>query len=280
MTQMPASTHALPFFLDGAPGQRFGLYHAPAGACRGAVLYLHPFGEEMNKARRMAALQARALAALGYGVLQLDLYGCGDSSADFGDARWALWRQDVALGCDWLRERLGQPVSLWGLRLGALLALEHARDAGAIERVVLWQPVHSGAAYLTQFLRLRVASDMLGEGNEKSGGTEALRAALRAGQALEIAGYDLAPELAQSIEALDAAALAVRGCPVDWLEIVPAAGRPLPPAAARVAASWQQEGVDLRVQALPGQPFWSTQEISECPALLDATCAIFGGAQP
>jgi alpha/beta superfamily hydrolase len=40
----------------------------------------------MNKARRMAALQARALAALGYGVLLLDLHGCGDSSGDFGDS--------------------------------------------------------------------------------------------------------------------------------------------------------------------------------------------------
>jgi exosortase A-associated hydrolase 2 len=279
MTQMPASARALPFFLDSTPGQRFCLYHPPAGACRGAVLYVHPFGEEMNKARRMAALQARALATLGYGVLQLDLFGCGDSSGDFGEARWELWQRDVALGCEWLREELGLPPSLWGLRLGALLALEHARTAGpgAIERLVLWQPVHAGALYLTQFLRLRLASEMLGEGKNKGGGTETLRAALRAGETLEIAGYDLAPELAHAIEARDAAALAVTGCPVDWLEIVAAPERPLPPASARVTNFWRTAGVDVRTHVVPGQAFWATQEITECAALVDATCAIFGG---
>ncbi|TFW30667.1 hydrolase 2, exosortase A system-associated [Massilia horti] len=280
MTQLPASPRALPFFLDSAPGQRFCLYHPPAGECRGAVLYVHPFAEEMNKARRMAALQARALAALGYGVLLLDLHGCGDSSDDFGDARWEAWRRDVALGCDWLREQTGHTPSLWGLRLGALLALDHAHHAapGSLERVVLWQPVPSGALHLTQFLRLRVAGEMLDEGKEKSGGTEALRAALKAGETLEIGGYGLAPQLAASLEQLDAAALPVTGCPLHWLEIVASPERPLPPACTRVTRAWEQAGLEVRVHLVPGQAFWATQEITECPALLEATCAIFGGS--
>jgi len=280
MTQMPASTRALPFFLDNAPGQRFCLYHPPAGACRGAVLYVHPFGEEMNKTRRMAALQARALAALGYGVLQIDLHGCGDSSGDFAEARWEHWQRDVALGADWLQRELGRPVSLWGLRLGALLALEHARGAaaGAVERVVLWQPVPAGAQYLTQFLRLRVASEMMGD--TKSGGTDALRAALRAGESLEIAGYELAPELADAIETRNAAALAVTSCPVHWLEIVAAPERPLSPVSVRVLDAWRQAGTQVHEQTVVGQSFWATQEITECAALIDATCAIFGGVRP
>ena len=40
---------AEPFFLDSAHGQRFCLYHAPQGHCRGALVYVHPFAEEMNK---------------------------------------------------------------------------------------------------------------------------------------------------------------------------------------------------------------------------------------
>jgi exosortase A-associated hydrolase 2 len=283
MTHMPASVRAQPFFLDSAPGQRFCLYHTPAGACRGAVLYIHPFGEEMNKSRRMAALQARALATLGYGVLQVDLHGCGDSSGDFAEARWEQWQRDVALGAAWLQRELGKPLSLWGLRLGALLALEHARAAaaGAVERVVLWQPVTNGAQFLTQFLRLRVASEMLGDAAErKTGGTDRLRAALQAGDALEIAGYELAPELALAIDAREAAALPVTTCPVDWLEVVAAPDRPLPPASTRVADGWRQAGADVRTHTVPGQAFWSTQEISECAPLIDATCAIFGGARP
>ncbi|MEO7495061.1 MAG: hydrolase 2, exosortase A system-associated [Massilia sp.] len=278
MSALPAaaSIRAEPFFLPAAAGQRFGLFYPPAGVCRGAVLYVHPFGEEMNKARRMAALQARALAAQGYGVLALDLHGCGDSSGDFGEARWDSWKQDLALGQQWLQQRLSQPVSLFGLRLGALLALDYARaPQSAIAQLVLWQPVQSGATFLTQFLRLRIANDMLAEGNEKSGGTQALREQLRAGQVLEIAGYDLAPELAAAIEALDAAALTVTGCPVHWLEAVSADGRPLSPAGAKVTAAWQKAGVDLQVHLVTCPPFWATQEIAECPALVAATSAIF-----
>ncbi len=70
---------------------------------RGAVVYVHPFAEEMNKSRRMAALQSRALAAAGFAVLQIDLLGCGDSSGDFGDASWDEWIDDVLLAVRWLR---------------------------------------------------------------------------------------------------------------------------------------------------------------------------------
>jgi len=31
--------------------------------------------------------------------------------------------------------------------------------------------------------------------------------------------------------------------------------------------------------AVPGGPFWATQEITECPALIEATTAIFGNRQ-
>lgn len=47
---------------------------------RGSIVYIHPFAEEMNKSRRMAALQARALTLAGFAVLQLDLIGCGDEA--------------------------------------------------------------------------------------------------------------------------------------------------------------------------------------------------------
>lgn len=279
MKAVSTRSRAEPFFLAAGQGQRFCVFHPPVGACRGAVLYVHPFGEEMNKTRRSAAIQARALAALGYGVLLIDLYGCGDSSDDFADARWDIWKRDLALGQRWLRERLGVPVSLWGLRLGALLALDYAREpAEPLARLALWQPVHSGATFLTQFLRLRIANQMLGEGSDKSGGTQALRAALQAGEVLEVAGYDLAPDLALAIDGLDASALLATGCPVHWFEAVAADGRPLSPASARVTAAWQQRGVDLQVHLVTCPTFWAAQEVTECPALVAATSAVFAEA--
>lgn len=291
---MDNAPRAQPFFLDTEGGQRFCLFHPPEGACRGAVLYVHPFADEMNKARRMAAVQARALAAHGYGVLQLDLHGCGDSAGEFHEARWAGWKADLAAGCAWLAGRLDAPVTppltLWGLRLGALLALDFAHDcaqAGSapsapISQLVLWQPVQSGSAFLTQFLRLLSANAMLAEGAGSAStpaagpaaSTAALRASLLGGTMLEVAGYELAPELAAAIDQVELAALAP-ACPVHWFETVSAPERPLTPALERLAKGWREQGVALALHKVAGAPFWSTQEIAEAPALLAATTAVF-----
>jgi exosortase A-associated hydrolase 2 len=93
--------------LGSATGeQRFCLFYPTLGdKLHGLMLFIHPFAEEMNKSRRMAAIQARAFAQAGYAVLQIDLKGCGDSSGDFGDATWQHWVNDVLLGIRWLRER-------------------------------------------------------------------------------------------------------------------------------------------------------------------------------
>ena len=77
-----------PLFIDRPGGDLFALYHPPRRAPQGGVVYIPPFAEEMNRSRRMAALQARALAESGWGVLTIDPYGCGDSAGDFADARW------------------------------------------------------------------------------------------------------------------------------------------------------------------------------------------------
>lgn len=265
-----------PFFLPAVSGERFCLFHPAAGVARGSVVYVHPFAEEMNKARRMAALQSRMLAAHGYAVLQIDLFGCGDSSGEFGDATWDIWLQDVALGVRWLRQRAGGPVMLWGLRLGALLALDAARLCDpAPEGFVLWQPVVNGEQFLTQFLRLRVAAAMFAAGAAQTG-TQDLRTAMHAGEVLEIAGYDLAPALATAIDALKLAALApqAQGVPVHWFEVVAEAGRPFSPASRRVADAWIASGVALDTHAIAGEPFWNTIEIAECPALLAETARV------
>ncbi|HEY9550049.1 MAG TPA: hypothetical protein VIR45_11165, partial [Kiloniellaceae bacterium] len=83
--------------LDGPAGPLFAVHHAAAPASRQGLglVYLPPFAEEMNRSRRMAALQARRLAALGVDDLLLDPFGTGDSAGDFGDARWEIWREDA-----------------------------------------------------------------------------------------------------------------------------------------------------------------------------------------
>ncbi|MEN3278786.1 MAG: hypothetical protein V7631_4576 [Massilia sp.] len=268
----PGHPSAEAFFLDTPDGPRFALFHAPSGACRGALVYLHPFAEEMNRSRRMAALGARALAARGIGVLLLDLHGCGDSAGDFGDATWEGWLRDVAAARAWIEARLDRPAGLWGLRLGALLAVAHAQRAAVPpERLLLWQPVTNGSGYLNGFLRLRLAGELL-QGGSDSGGTDALRETLAAGESIEIAGYTLGPQLAAGIDAADARALGPR-CSISWFEVTATSGRPLPPAAARVADTWRLQGSRVDVQLVQGPQFWAAPETVDCPALLHATLA-------
>ncbi|MDN4056984.1 hydrolase 2, exosortase A system-associated [Massilia sp. YIM B02769] len=268
----PGHAPADAFFLDTADGPRFCLYHAPVGECRGALVYLHPFAEEMNRSRRMAALQARAFAAQGIAVLLLDLHGCGDSAGDFGDASWDGWLRDIAAARGWLETKTGCTAGLWGLRLGALLAVCHAQRAPRPPaRLLLWQPVTIGSGYLNGFLRLKLAGELLAGGSD-SGGTDALREALKAGESLEIAGYTLGPALADGIDGADARALAPR-CTIDWCEVVAAPERPLPPAAARVVETWRLQGSRVNVHLAAGPQFWAAPETVDCPNLIAASNA-------
>jgi len=277
MRGSPRNLPAEPFFLKTESGDRFCLYHAPHlnKECRGVFIYVHPFGDEMNKSRRMVALQARAFAAMGFGVLQMDLYGCGDSSGEFGDARWDIWKQDLGIAMSWLENCVTAPIGLWGLRLGALLALDFAQSsANMINKIILWQPVISGELFLTQFLRLRLANEMFAGGLEKTTGTQAMRSSLAVGERLVVAGYELTSDLTVAIDSLRAIKLLVPKVPVHWFEIVSESGRTMPPAAAKVVRSWEKEGSNLQVHLVPCVPFWATQEISECPELISATARI------
>lgn len=152
------------FFLPGHGGNRFCVFHTPAGELRGALLYVHPLAEEMNLSRRMAALQARAFAAAGYAVLQMDLFGCGDSAGDFAEASWGQWRDDVLEAACWLQGETGWAPLFWGLRAGCLLADEAARMRTGAAEFIFWQPVVSGEQHWRQWARLRLGRDLLASG--------------------------------------------------------------------------------------------------------------------
>lgn len=262
---------AQPFFLATAAGRRFCLHHPPQRELRGAVLYLQPFAEEMNKSRRMVAEMARRLARQGYAVLQIDLAGCGDSEGDFADASWSAWQDDIGAADAWLQTQYpGQPLILWGLRLGGLLAAAYAAaHPQRCRQLLLWAPVANGEQFLTQFLRLRVANRMLT--GEQGGGTQQSMQQLHAGEAVEIAGYMLAPQLALPLADARLSGWLTPAMRVDWFELVASADRPLPPVVEKLAGAWREQGSTINLQRLTGEAFWNTQEITDVPALWDAS---------
>ena len=278
-----------PSFLrvnDGPLGQRFCIHHPPATQpALGLVLHVHPFAEEMNKSRRMAALQARALAAAGYAVLQIDLLGCGDSAGDSGDATWAAWVGDVVWAASHLRARhadlspghLRPPLWLWGHRAGALLAVQAAEQLAAVDppHLLLWQAASSGNSVLQQFLRLKMAAELAGGGG--MGVTEGLKRQLAAGQAVEVAGYSISPALATGLEAArlrpppGTGIVTGKATTLIWIELSPADTDALSPAATQAQAAWQAAGWQVHTRRVQGPQFWQTTEIEDAPALIGAT---------
>ncbi len=275
------------FHLAVAPGQRFCLFHSARGSApRGRVLYVHPFAEEMNKSRRMAALQARALAAAGFAVLQIDLYGCGDSSGDVADASWSGWVDDLVAAQAWLCAHAEGPTWLWGLRAGCLLAVQAAARIEEPCGFLFWQPALSGKSLVQQFLRLKAANELIGGAGK--GVIAQLRQRLDSGVAVQVAGYELSPALVSGFEAATLAppSRGVLGGRVEWIDVSAqvasdaSAESGISPASATALARWRAAGWDVRAQVVAGPAFWQSTEIEEAPRLLEASVGALCGDLP
>lgn len=210
-----------PFFLEGSSGALFATCFEAVGECRGAVLCIPPFAEEMNRCRAYMATQARDFAQQGFTTLMLDPYGTGDSEGDFVDASWDMWLDDLARGADWLASHTGQAINLWGVRLGCTLAADlAAAHPQRFQRLLFVQPVGNGKTFLTQLLRIRVAA--LVDQNAPAEKTSEMRDRLNQGETLEVAGYSLPGSLTQSIDSKQLAnsLAACAGTHIDWVECV------------------------------------------------------------
>lgn len=257
------------FFLARPGGQRYCIHHPPQGPQRGAVLAVHAFAEEMNKSRRMGALQSRALAERGYAVLQIDLLGCGDSSGDFGDATWEAWVDDVSAGAAWLQERHpGAPLTLWGHRVGCLVAAESGRRLARPLDVLFWQPAVAGKLALRQFMRLKTAAAMV-KGEDP--------ADAKTSDDDEIAGYRLSAALKQGLDAATLDPWPGIG-KARWFELSLRDDSSLLPATQTALQRWQSQGIDASAQLVHGPAFWQATEIETAPALISASCAALEAA--
>jgi exosortase A-associated hydrolase 2 len=254
-------------FIASRGGRRFRLVSEPASVqpC-GTVVCVHAFAEEMNKSRRMVARAARCLAASGWRVVQRDLAGCGDSSGDFGDATWNLWLDDVREEVSTAQTQ--HPVWLWGIRAGALLACA-ALPTDVRCHLLLWQPVVSGAQHLQQFLRLHAGARIAG--TQSSSGEQSPQQLLRAGQTVEVGGYQLNAALADGLaQASFDVPTGFQGH-VVWIDVSAHEPVQMSPASRRCIDALVARGVPIDATAVAGPPFWQTQEIEDCDALLAQT---------
>ncbi len=266
------------FFLGVPSGRLFCTFRAgraPASAALGtrapALLVVPPFAEEMNKARRMLALLAQRAQAAGISVLIPDLHGTGDSDGEFGDATLETWSDDLRCCADWLAGQVAAPVSVLAVRFGALLVGSLPARVCAGGQLVLWQPSTSGRLLVNQFLRLKLAGQLLA-GNEAQAGMTTVRHELQHTGSLEVAGYTIRRELVESIESRELSKTDVRAfASVTLFEIAATDEPTVSPAATRALDAWRREGTLAAGCTVAGDPFWATTEITTVPRLLDAT---------
>ncbi|MCX7097488.1 MAG: hydrolase 2, exosortase A system-associated [Methylococcales bacterium] len=275
MANEPANIPLVPQFITGTKGPLFCLSFLPEDKSSEILLFLPAFAEELNRCRVMVAMQARELAAIGVGSLLLDFYGTGDSAGEFEETNWTQWQQDARTAIDWLNAQGYHSISLWGMRLGALLAAEIANSSPIpFTRLVLWQPILSGDKYLTQFLRIRLAFLMEHDGDPET--TQQIRSALHQGSVVEIGGYELSPQLADDLDAKSLHTLTnLAGLEIHWFEWVFGEDAQLPPGSQKVIAGWQQAGIDPLVHPYTGPSFWQAHERELTPQLINLTTSLF-----
>lgn len=262
-------------FIDGAQGPLFVTLRRPLAQLAPAVLVAPPFGDEMNKSRKMITDVAQALATRGVATVIVDPFGTGDSAGEFREADWDGWVEDLLGAASWAAGEGLRVSGLLGIRLGALLAAAvAARLPGPVARTVFWQPVTDGERFMTQFLRMRVAASLMEDRKESVGG---LRAASRHGEVVEVAGYEIPPKLLAQIDGgrLEDIATAALGS-LEWLVLARAEGEALAGASRDCIEKLRMRLPAVSAASVVGEPFWTSTEVVRIPALVERTVAVLG----
>lgn len=245
----------------------------------GMVLYVHPFAEEMNKSRHMAARQAIDLANSGFAVLQIDLSGCGDSAGEFSQATWKGWIQDIRNAYCWmelniepdLKNREKTPLWLWGLRAGCILLAEAAENINRGCSFIFWQPSLAGKKELTQLMRLQRVSNIL---NTSSEDKKSKLATLGSNdEPIEVLGYTLNPELARGFAQAKLNPPSGKGSVqhLVWIEMTASEPMEFALASKQTLKHWEDTGANTVSHLLKGPAFWCSNELINVPELISLT---------
>jgi pimeloyl-ACP methyl ester carboxylesterase len=164
-----------PVLIESPHGPCLGWFHAPSAPARDAVVVMcRPIGYEALCSYHAYTQLAQAFAAAGLAVLRFDWHGTGDSDGgDTDPERTAAWLASGEAAIAKARELAGtQEVVLFGMRLGATLALQLAQRIGGIHSLVLWAPCASGRQFVRE-MRAAYASHAHAS-PDLDGGLEAL----------------------------------------------------------------------------------------------------------
>jgi len=256
-----------PFYLQGSTGKLFGITYTPLEQTTNqAVIISPPFAEELNRSRQAISLLGQALASKGIAMLVIDLYGTGDSEGYFSDARWSIWLDDIECGAKWLRSEGYDHLSIVGIRLGAILATDcFQRSPRSFDQIAFWQPVVSGEAMMSQFLRIHLASELTTRSNGE------IREQLDSGSCVEVAGYGLSPELYKDVNQSSLNLESIEK-PVSWFEIPADISMGLARSSQTIIQEQKNSSKNITTHLIDTPQFWSLFDTDIESDLITETC--------
>ena len=144
-----------PLWIDAAQRRLYAALHRPAQTpARAAMLLVPPLLHELPRARRLLTEMATSFAMQGIACLRFDFYGSGDSDGGGEQVDFASMQLDIGAATQSLRAWCGvHDVGVLALRGAALPVVSWVKAGGGASRVVLWEPVLDGAAWLSELER-------------------------------------------------------------------------------------------------------------------------------
>lgn len=127
------------------------------------ILVCNPLGYDALCLHRTQRSIATAAASRGMPALRFDYDGKGDSAGTDSDPeRLGAWIHSVQLAVSELQQLTGvSRVCVFGVRMGATLALLAARESPAITAVIAVNPVSDGRRYLRELRAMAVTSSQV-----------------------------------------------------------------------------------------------------------------------
>lgn len=237
-----------------------GVLHTPTGQPQQeAVLLCNPFGQEAIRSHRLFRVVAERLARQGCHVMRFDYFATGDSAGDDGEGDIDGWLGDILAADEELRRRSGSLRITWlGLRLGASMAALASRRSGyPLHRLVLWDPIVDGSAYLNELAEAHINAcrSSFGVRWQIEPG---LRARVMREADSEALGFSLPPRLREQIGELSPPEVAAARA--EHIALLAEPGLPGLDALSRYAA---QPGRSFSTQTSDTKIDWTTNEATD-----------------
>jgi pimeloyl-ACP methyl ester carboxylesterase len=228
----------------------FGFYHAgrPVAGAPRAVVLCNSWGPEYTHAHRTLRQAAIQLSAAGIHVLRFDYYGTGDSEGDLTDASVSIWHEDIRTAMQEIAAISGASrVGLIGFRFGGMLAARvAASDPAMLDRLLLWDPVVNGSAFLDElFYNCE---------HDPEAYRELRTRPTSAGGGYEVHGFPLTESMNEQIRALDLGTVSA-GIPATCAILISGPERDLIQVRNRLAPPVDPGSIEH----VPEMPCWTVQ---------------------